>query len=173
MDYPATLTPTQTISFTTSLGPSTIPRAIPVFRPWIKASPGDSYGHKAFLDYRGSPMFAELVILAIFRDAGWDGVWVDSFRRRFWSGFQVSSKSLPEYPASIVRCIHGSGGFPRGCWDVICWREREIVFAEAKRGGHDCIRPTQIRWLSNALDRGGLSPENFLVVEWSVNQPSP
>jgi hypothetical protein len=160
MDYPPSLIPTS--------GPRTIPKATPIFQPWTKAPPGDSYGHKQFLDYNGRSLFAELVILQMFQDVGWDGVWVDSFRRRFWTGYQQPSAGLPTYPEGIVRRIRGDDGFPRGCWDVICWRGNDIVFAEAKRAGKDRIRPTQARWLSDAIDKAGLRAESFLVVEWSV-----
>jgi hypothetical protein len=46
-------------------------------------SPFDRYGQKAVLEFRSKPLFAELVILRLFEEVGWSGVWVDSYRKRF------------------------------------------------------------------------------------------
>jgi hypothetical protein len=54
-----------------------------------------------------------------------------------------------------------------GAWNVFCWRDSEYLFAESKRTGHDRIRDSQIAWLETALNLG-LSPESFLIVEWTV-----
>ncbi|HNU57075.1 MAG TPA: hypothetical protein PKN30_10840, partial [Flavobacteriales bacterium] len=53
-----------------------------------------------------------------------------------------------------------------GCWDVVAWKDDQLVFAEAKKAKHDRLRDTQVRWVEAAL-QCGLTEENFLVVEWS------
>ena len=151
------------------LGAMEVAKVSPVFRAWTGKAPGDSYGGKSFLDYRGRPRFAELVILWMFRDAGWDGVWVDSFRQKLWADQgELRPGGLPAFPASVLVQIRGSEGFPRGCWDVICWQGKEIIFIEAKRRSEDSIRQTQVKWLSNGITKAGLEPINFLVVEWAL-----
>ena len=168
LDHQGGLTPTGSILVQTTAGPVDIPLASPTFRPWTKEPPGDAYGGKQFLDYRGGPGFAELVILWTLRDAGWDGIWVDSFRRTYWTGYEERlGGDLPSAPAQVIRRIHGSKGFPRGCWDVLCWRRDQVLFAEAKRHRQDRIRPTQVQWLTRGI-AAGLAPTDFLIVEWSV-----
>jgi hypothetical protein len=54
-----------------------------------------------------------------------------------------------------------------GCWDVIAWHGKELIFAESKLKGHDRPRATQRRWFAAGI-AAGLSPESFLVVEWSA-----
>ena len=170
MDYPKALVPTAIQEFDSPRGICKIPKTCPVFQPWQQDSPGDSYGSKVFLEYRGHPMFAELVILGMFKDAGWEGVWVDSFRKAYWtSDYKKLSGGLPVFPSKIIKQIRGSDKFPQGCWDLICWRDNTIIFVEAKHTGKDKIRPTQTKWLSKAMDAAAnLSADNFLVVEWAL-----
>src|SRR5882724_5806140 len=59
-----------------------IPKCYYCFKPWFYAIPFGAYGHKEVLDI-GEPAFAELAILRVLQKSGWDGVWVDSSRRRF------------------------------------------------------------------------------------------
>lgn len=58
-------------------------KAKPNFRRWAGQRVVDSYGHKPGLDVAGSPAFAEILILRQFQQHGWNGVWVDTFRRKF------------------------------------------------------------------------------------------
>src|SRR6266436_4042781 len=67
-----------------------IGKAMPTFALWT-GPPVASYGGKALLEGAGSPTFAELLILDLLRQHGWDGVWVDSFRRKFWCGLPSAS----------------------------------------------------------------------------------
>ena len=53
------------------------------FRPWKGKPIRDTYGGKAVLEFDGKPVFAELAILGTIQKAGWDGVWVDTYRRKF------------------------------------------------------------------------------------------
>jgi len=150
----------------TPAGVRAIPLARPDFLQWRGAPPGDSYGSKLFLEHRGRPLFAEFIILELFRETGWSGLWVDSFRRRFWADPGTPAQPLPEAIARLIVKIYGRSGFPRGCWDIICWKDGEVIFVEAKKAGEDRIRGTQSRWLHSGLTTGGLQPTDFLVVEW-------
>ena len=60
-----------------------LPKTTPQFSVWQHDVPFDRYGKKAVLDFRGEPLFAELVILRLFDEAGWSGVWVDTYRHCF------------------------------------------------------------------------------------------
>ncbi len=146
-----------------------VPKATPSFRRWQGPVPGDSYGGKPILDANGEPAFAEVVILRALQRAGWDGVWVDtyrkSYRRSSW-GDKVSS--LPQEPAALLAEIRSIAEDQARCWDVFCWRsDGAVLFAEAKRAGRDRIRESQVAWFKAALHLGR-RPREFLVVEWSL-----
>ena len=112
MKYPASLHPTTTETMTLpSSGLSTaVPKATPTFAKWQGKPVDDDYNGKPILDFDGSPAFAELVILRTLESAGWQGVWVDTYRSAFrtesWES--VSQKSLPQKPSSL----------PQGIWDL-------------------------------------------------------
>lgn len=143
-----------------------VPKATPIFRPWQGAPVAETYGGKVILEFGGEPLFAELVILRYFQQAGWQGVWVDTYRRRTLIGLDVRSE-VPHGPQSILARISEKAGSAGGCFDVLAWQDERFAFAEAKRAGHDRIRKAQVRWLAAALDVG-VPLASFLVVEWSL-----
>ncbi len=147
-----------------------IKKATPIFRRWTGPAPADTYGGKAILEYAGQPLFAELVILRILQREGWDGVWVDSYRRRFSVGYG-QFRTLPAQQQSTLDQIREIAGSSGGCFDVFAWKRNSVLFAECKWRGHDRIRESQLRWLSAALQIR-LPLESFLVVEWSLGKAS-
>jgi hypothetical protein len=146
-----------------------VPKTNGIFRKWTRAVPNDTYGCKAILDYDGEMAFAELAILRIFEQAGWEGGWIDSYRRQYRVGYwgENVTKDLPPEQQAVFDGIRAKLGCRGGCFDVFCWREGVNAFAEAKRQSHDRIRRSQRRWLEGALDVG-VPLESFLIVEWSV-----
>jgi hypothetical protein len=102
-------------------------------------------GKKAVLDFNGRPAFAELAILWTLQHEGWQGVWVDSFRRAFRTDYWNSApqKSLPEKPSALSEEIWSLAKIRSGVWDVFCWQDDKVLFAESKRGKRDRIRPSQ------------------------------
>jgi hypothetical protein len=176
--YPALLVPTTTLPLVLpTAGPVEVSKAAPVFNPWTGPQPADTYNGKPILDYDGRPAFAELAILWALHAAGWDGVWIDTYRRVYRTGYWDSPviRELPPEPTARLQRIHQAAGSRGGAWDVFCWRGAELLFAESKRMGRDSIRPSQVRWLEGAL-RIGLPLSDFLVVEWSIassNDPTP
>jgi hypothetical protein len=171
MDLPDPLTPTATERFALSDGHAVeVPKATPAFRLWPGPPPGDTYGGKPVLDANGHPAFAELAILDLLRKAGWDGVWIDTYRNKHRTGYWgvPPVDALPSGPAELLRRILDARGAGRsGTWDVYCWRGADVLFVEAKRAGRDSIRPSQVTWLEAAL-QVGIPAGSFLVAEWSV-----
>jgi hypothetical protein len=170
MKYPIPLQPMAMESISISNGSTiSIPKASPIFRRWRGTPLDDSYGGKTVLDVDGFPVFAELAILQYFQEAGWDGVWVDTYRGSYRVDYQKGNQTvtLPDDQKSFLDRIYTAAGSTKGCWDVFCWREDEVIFAEAKRSGKDQIRPTQIHFLETALNLG-LPVEALLLVEWSL-----
>ena len=166
MHIPATLRPSGTYPVRTSVH---IPKATPTFRRWHGPSPGDAYGGKPIVDFRGHPAFAELAILWALRDAGWDGVWVDSFRRRYRRTYWEPEApiTLPKHAERLFQKIQRRAAPDGRCWDVFCWRRERVLFAEAKRASRDHMRRSQLKWLRAALDLR-LPVSAFLIVEWRL-----
>lgn len=143
-----------------------IPKATPSFRRWPGPPPVDTYGGKPIVILDGEPLFAELAILRLLRAVGWEGVWIDTYRNKRRVGMDEYA-SLPPDQEALLQRIYQASGTRSGCFDVFCWREGAVLFAESKRKGYDSIRPTQVRWLSSALGIR-LPVEAFLIVEWSL-----
>lgn len=146
-----------------------IPKANPYFERWSGESFEDTYGNKTILNLDGEPVFAELAILRIFQKDGWNGVWVDTYRRKYRIGYwkNMNGVELPTDKRILLEGIYRNAGSVKGCWDVFCWKDDRIIFAESKRLSKDKIRETQIKWLEAALD-DGLKKDSFLIVEWSL-----
>ena len=82
--YPELLSPVTTETLYLPSGTLVrLPKAEPRFLAWQGEFTGDTYGNKPLLDIDGEPMFAELSILRLFQKDGWDGVWVDTFRKKY------------------------------------------------------------------------------------------
>jgi len=144
-----------------------IPKAAPVFRLWSGEFTGDTYGNKSLLDVDGVPMFAELAILRIFQKDGWNGVWVDTFRKKYRTSWgEEGVVRLSGDKLQLLKAIHQRAGSASGCFDVFCWKDDSVVFAESKRRAKDEIRQTQLAWLDAAMQIG-LDASAFLIVEWT------
>ncbi len=144
-----------------------IPKATPVFRPWSGEFTGDTYGSKPLLDIDGIPMFAELAILRLFQKDEWNGVWVDTFRKKYRTSWgEEGMVRLSRDKLQFLKAIHQRAGSASGCFDVFCWKDDSVVFAESKRRSKDEIRQTQLAWLEAAMHTG-LDASAFLIVEWT------
>jgi hypothetical protein len=170
MKYPASLQPTTTEPMTLPSGRSVaIPKATPTFPLW-RGDPVETYGRKTVLDFNGRPAFAELAILWTLQSEGWQGVWVDSFRRAFRTGYWSSplQKFLPQRPSSLSEEIWNLAKGRSGVWDVFCWQGGRVLFSESKKAGRDRIRASQRLFAESALNMG-LPLDSFLFVEWTTD----
>ncbi len=168
--YPTMLRPDRTEKLTLPCGETfEVPKSMPIFHPWQGAPPEDTYHGKAVLDFQGQPAFAELVILKSFQEQGWDGVWIDTYRRKFRTGYW-GTEPLPRLPGGAPPGVVDLFGTWSGAWDVCCWHGEQVVFAESKRSAKDRIRPSQLKFLEGAL-RHGISVDSFLLVEWDIQSP--
>lgn len=146
-----------------------IPKANILFEQWFGEQIEDTYGGKTILNFNSEPVFAELAILRIFQNDGWNGVWVDTYKRKYRTEYWNNKNEieLPFDKQRLLNEIYEKLGSKNGCWDVFCWKENEVIFAESKRFSKDRIRETQIGFLKSALNCG-LNKESFLIVEWSL-----
>jgi hypothetical protein len=182
---PRELEPTTGLRVDLPSGSVVIPMALPSFRRWPtdRPKPADTKGNKPLVEVAGHPSFGELAILSVLVRDGWDGRWIDNyplpptFRRAYWDASfaklsrEQANVSLPVAPRAAYESICGRANDSRGggAWDVIAWRDDEMVFIEAKkRASGDKIRPGQLRWLDAALQLG-VPRECFLFVEWTAS----
>lgn len=168
MIYPTKLKPTafEKIEFSPDKFVE-VPKATPRFVKWLGKPIEDDY-NKIVLDFNGESLFAELIILRIFQDDGWEGVWVDTYRRKYRTDWiNKNGIILPPDKMRILVAIYKKLGAKKGCWDIFCWKNDNIIFSESKYSKKDKLRPNQINFLKAALHIG-LDKESFLLVEWSL-----
>jgi hypothetical protein len=118
-------------------------------------------------------MFAELAVLGLFTKEGWDGVWADAFHRKYFNRMPNQSKgaSLATYINQTLARIAGNNGQSRsGCWDLILWLDRTLLFVQLKSAAaREEIKGARIGWLDAAL-KSGFSLSQFMVVEWDYRK---
>src|SRR3989344_541018 len=126
------------------------------FNLWKGAPISNTYNGKAIIDWNGEPVFAELAVLRLFQSYGWDGVWVDSYRRKYRIGLPdvVEPIEFPERQRELIESIRAKTGRSGGCWDVLVWKDDTTLFVELKRQKKDKIQSTQIEWLAAAIGSG-------------------
>ena len=139
------------------------------FNEWKGARIPNTYNNKPVIDWNGEPLFAELAVLRLFQSHGWDGVWVDSYRRKYRIGLPDVTEpvELPEKQKQLIESIRAKTGRHGGCWDVVVWKGEWILFIELKRSKKDRVQDSQISWLENSLLLG-LNQKNFAFVEWVI-----
>ena len=127
-------------------------------------------------------MFAELAVMNEFLKDGYEARWIETYGRgnldpiflNEWKDEPFKNQiNTPIRNSFIIETLKGiateNNNSFSGCWDVLAWKNDDLIFAESKHKGKDRIRQTQINWLSAAL-RYGLKPQNFLIVEWELSQ---
>lgn len=182
MNLPVTFPDTTTESFVINDLSLEIPKCTLQFEAWKGVPVRESFGGKAVLQMGGRPMFAELVILQHFSEAGWEARWVETYGRGNKEPICLSAWADDIYKnqvhdpiadESILNTLKGiaklNGNKYAGCWDILAWKGKDLVFAESKRRKKDRLRPSQNSWLAAGLEYG-LSVNNFLVVEWDIIQ---
>jgi len=139
-----------------------------LFLRWQGTPISDTYGGKAVLDFNGEPVFAELAILGVLRESGWDGVWVDTYRRKFRRSMPPDYCDLPSHAHELYdRIRRANGGKVSGCFDVLAWKGQDYLFVEAKRRSKDFTRRTQRAWIEAALN-SGIPLDSLLICEWDL-----
>jgi hypothetical protein len=137
------------------------------FNAWRGKPVTDTYGGKTILNIGGEPLFAELAVLRMLEKEGFEGVWVDTFGKRFRRTMTKDSCVLPAWVKTLYDGIAAGNGQRTGCWDVVGWKNNNIIFVETKRKGKDRIRASQLKWLESALHLG-IAIEAFSVCEWDL-----
>lgn len=139
------------------------------FNEWKGAPIPNTYNNKPVIDWSGEPVFAELAVLRLFQSHGWEGVWVDSYRRKYRIGLPdvVEPIELSEKQRQLLDSIRAKTERHGGCWDVLVWKDNQVLFLELKRSKKDRIQESQISWLDKPVELG-LNLSNFSFIEWSL-----
>ncbi len=162
----------------------------PITRPTPPAAPYQDYQswNKGYwIEVDGEPGFAETAVQRMLEREGWNARWVTWLRGRptFRLAPRVGAVAAPEGTGAAWfeaiwrekerrRSMLAESGVDvselgGGCWDVIGWKDSEIVFVETKQVAEtwqDAIRPSQRLWLEAALSIG-VGADAFLVLEWT------
>jgi hypothetical protein len=177
--YPSLLQPTDIEPFVIDNKTAEIPKVILSFKRWHGTPIAYTFGGKPLIDFDGKPMFAELAVMKLFNNSGWQARWIETYGAKVKTPFHFSDwidGKLLEQPhdpiqdVEISKLLDGVSllngvNYFSGIWDVFGWLNGNVVFAECKRTKKDKIRSSQVNWLSAGLSYG-LKPVNFLVVQW-------
>ena len=113
--------------------------------------------------------FPEIALLGLFQQHGWHGAWADSVHRKYFDRMPNQSKgiSLDTYAnQTVARIAENNDKSKAGCWDLILWSDRRIVFvAVIPASAGKAMSDSHVRWMTAAL-KTGFSAGQFVVVEW-------
>jgi hypothetical protein len=180
IEYPKTLISDSIEIFKIEEEKYPVPKSNISFEKWIGKPIQNTFGGKALLNVDSKPSFAELAIVDLFVKEGWEARWVCTYGRGKQNPFFLKEwkndnlKNQENNPIKEVWVMNllnkvaslNNNSFS-GCWDVIAWKEGELIFVESKRLKKDSIRQTQMDWFRAGL-KSGLSEMNFLVIQWDV-----
>lgn len=154
-------------------GTAILPICLPTFSPWNDAAIPFDYGKKPVLEHLGESCFAELLILRLLNEVGWEGVWVATFGGPHYlqsipRGWNLRSESvrIPEEKELILKKIWKAAK-TRACFDVFAWQGSQMLFCEAKQSRKDRLTRGQGKFIGGALSCG-VSPDEMLIVEWTA-----
>ena len=139
------------------------------FHPYQGEEQIYTYGNKAIVVDQGKPTYAEFAALSLFREEGWNGMWVDGYRRRKRSSL-LEDAQYPESIRDLLNSLSSRTGRTGGVFDLILWRDQMIMFMELKRSKRDRINQNQIDWVKAALSYG-IDLHCFGVLEWQLSAP--
>ncbi len=138
------------------------------FQRWRGVPIADTYGGKAVLDCEGIPCLAELALIPVLKQHGFEGaVWVDGYRRCFRDAMPPAICDLPAMARMLHDRIATTNDSRGGCWDVLAWNRDGIAFVECKRKGKDRMRANGVKWLESGL-KTGIPLERFAICEWEL-----
>ena len=179
--YPHFLNPAYSEVFNLESKAIEVPKCIIQFQKWNGTPVKETFGGKPIVSVDGKPMFAEMAIMTLFINDGWQARWVETYGRRNKEAICLTEWKDDKYanqkhePINDEKTLETITGIAKlnnnsysGCWDVLAWKNGMVIFAEAKRNNKDSIRANQNNWLAAALSFG-LRPENFLLVQWDFN----
>jgi hypothetical protein len=127
-----------------------------------------SYAAKPLVTVEKQAMFPEIACLTLFKKNGWEGVWADRHHHKYFDKMPTQSKgtSLDTYANQLIaRIAENNDKSMAGCWDLILWTHRTLLFVAVPGRGPHGIAEGSARWLAACL-RTGLSASQFAIIQW-------
>ncbi len=182
MKYPKKLKPNSTEIFEIKEKKISIPKSKIEFEKWNGIPLKNTFGGKPCVNFNNSGMFAELAIMNLFVEDNWNARWIETYGKPKLKPIHLTNWNEDGYKSQIHNGIDdekiqnllneiakiNDNNFG-GIWDVVAWKNGEIIFAESKWSKKDFIQTTQYKWLKSAFEFG-LNEENFLMVEWNFKK---
>lgn len=182
MRYPEKLKPNSIEIFEINGHLISIPKCIIEFEKWDGIPLKNTFGGKPCVNFNDNGMFAELAIMNLFLEDCWNARWIETYGKPKLSPIHLTEWDENGYKHQIHQEIDSeeiqdllnkiaqinNNNFA-GIWDVVGWKNGNIIFAESKRSKKDFIQSTQNNWLKSSFD-AGLTNENFLMVEWDFKK---
>ncbi|MBP6731536.1 MAG: hypothetical protein KA149_05725 [Chitinophagales bacterium] len=182
--YPYALNPVYSQAFKIGDHEVEVPKCVLRFQYWEGKRFKDTFGGRIMIAVDGEPVFPEVNLLNQFMADGWQSRWLVTYGRAkstplYLSGWQddtlanqqpepIEEENIAKLMAAIAKA---NGGSYMGCWDTLHWKDDEVIFAQSKRNNKDKITPANVNWLKAALSVG-LTPDNFLIVQWDFHPRS-
>ena len=175
--YPRTLLPVAKETLIIDGAEITVPKSEIYFNEWHGTSLENTFGDKPQVNFEGRPMFAELAIMNMAINDGWDARWVETYGAAAepyllvdWIDAKIGEQPTKPIDEDRVndrlKSIHElNDNSYSGCWDILAWKDDLILMMESKRRSRDAIHDTQLAWLRAAI-KSGHDPRGFLLVEW-------
>lgn len=123
------------------------------------------------INYKGNAIFAELAILNLLKESGWEGVWVETyggihFLKDMPGGWKLAknSVSIPTEKEVLLQNIFKVAK-TTACFDVFAWKDNDILFCESKHKGKDRLTKAQTKFIEGALSCG-IPEDSLIIVEW-------
>jgi hypothetical protein len=162
------LAPIDKEPFSVTLPSGTAIQIQQVFQPFARGlpfrGPAAKY-RKPPIDSNAMSVFAEIAVVRLLQRAGWDAVWVDSWRRAYRDSLPPQSCQLPTKAQRLLDRISGGRKWPTGCWDVLAWKNGKYFSIECKRKEQDRLNKNQKAWLGSAW-RLRIPIRSFIIFEW-------
>lgn len=145
-----------------------------VFEEWKGELPEFDFGDKPIIKYHDECIFAELALLRLFTDSGWDGVWVETFGGVHFLNSMPSSWNLksnniaiPKEKEDLLNSIWKSRK-TKGCFDVLVWEDNNILFCESKQE-KEGLTTAQKKFIEGAMSCG-IREDSLLIVKWDYKK---
>jgi len=172
MILPPELTPSDTMTVSLPSGSKVnLPVCHPTFPSWSEKLPSFDFGKKPIVNHKGKGVFAELAILRLLIDSGWDGVWVETyggihFLKDMPTSWKLSQHDIP-IPADKEALLQNvwKTGKTTACFDVFAWKGNDILFCEGKHKGKDRLTKAQTKFIEGVLTCG-IPVQSLMIVEW-------
>lgn len=179
MKYPSKLIPNSIETVEIDANEIQIPKCNLILEKWTGAPLNYSFGNKPLVKFQEQPMFAEMAIVQLFYEEQWDVRWIETYGRpklnpiflTHWKDDELKNQEHVEIKDErILKILQKIAKINLnkfgGIWDVVAWKNENIIFAECKRQKKDTIQSTQKNWFKAAVEYG-LTQENFLMIEWT------